>query len=212
MNLEKFNRLNINKKNKIIQSAMDEFIKEGYASASTNIIVKAADISKGSLFNYFDNKENLYLYLVKINLDKLRENFEAKQKNIHNLNVVDGIKKFAQSNIEFFTENPKVFSFLGKAISDSPPEIRHMILEAKKNIQKTVVKNLIGNTDNQPFRKNISRENIEFIILNMLDILSNKYIELYKGDIKQLLKDKNERNKKIDEIIDIINYGIFEKR
>lgn len=64
MNLEKFEKLDENKKNRIIEAAMNEFIKEGFNGASTNTIVKNAEISKGALFNYFENKENLYLYFL----------------------------------------------------------------------------------------------------------------------------------------------------
>ena len=85
MELEKFEKINNEKKEKIIKSAIKEFIEEGFTGASTNTIVKNAGISKGSLFNYFENKENLYIYLVKINMEKLLSNFKEKQKEIKSL-------------------------------------------------------------------------------------------------------------------------------
>lgn len=52
------------KQARIINAAMKEFVKSGYDKASTNKIVKEANISKGSLFNYFHSKKELYLYLI----------------------------------------------------------------------------------------------------------------------------------------------------
>ena len=52
-----FMNLDENKSKKIIDAAMNEFIRSGYERASTNVIVKEAGISKGSLFNYFTNKK-----------------------------------------------------------------------------------------------------------------------------------------------------------
>ena len=59
-----FEKLPEQKKKKIIDACIKEFSKNGYVNASTNNIVLNAGISKGSLFNYFDNKKKLYLYIL----------------------------------------------------------------------------------------------------------------------------------------------------
>lgn len=48
----------------VLQAALAEFAAFGYGGSSTNRIVRAAGISKGSLFQYFDSKEELYFYLL----------------------------------------------------------------------------------------------------------------------------------------------------
>ncbi len=58
-----FETLNPAKKQRIINAALEEFAKHGYDKASTNSIVKNANISKGLLFHYFTNKKTLYHYL-----------------------------------------------------------------------------------------------------------------------------------------------------
>ncbi len=54
------------KKNKIMKSALVEFASYPYSSASVNRIVGRSQISKGSLYQYFNDKKDLYLYLVEI--------------------------------------------------------------------------------------------------------------------------------------------------
>ncbi len=58
-----FEALSPAKKQRIINAALEEFGKHGYDKASTNNIVKNANISKGLLFHYFTNKKTLYNYL-----------------------------------------------------------------------------------------------------------------------------------------------------
>lgn len=60
----KFNSLEPEKRARIINAALKEFARNGYEKASTNEIVKESDISKGSLFNYFNSKKELYLFLL----------------------------------------------------------------------------------------------------------------------------------------------------
>lgn len=61
---ENFEKISEEKKNRIIKSALKEFAVKGYEEASTNNIVKEAGISKGMIFHYFENKKNLYLYIL----------------------------------------------------------------------------------------------------------------------------------------------------
>jgi AcrR family transcriptional regulator len=96
---------------------MNEFIKEGFNGASTNTIVKNAEISKGALFNYFENKENLYLYLIKENLNKLLENFQDRKELPKSLEFFEGLELFINANINFFTAHPNTFKFLANAIT-----------------------------------------------------------------------------------------------
>lgn len=62
---EIFKNIDLEKKDRIINSALKEFAKNGYAKASTNIIVEQANISKGLLFHYFGTKKELYDQLEK---------------------------------------------------------------------------------------------------------------------------------------------------
>jgi len=59
-----FENLNNQKKQRIINAALAEFAQKKYDYASTNSIVKKAQIGKGMLFHYFGNKKNLYIYLI----------------------------------------------------------------------------------------------------------------------------------------------------
>jgi AcrR family transcriptional regulator len=52
------------KQQRILEAALEEFAARDYASASTNTIVARAQISKGLLFHYFNDKLGLYLYLL----------------------------------------------------------------------------------------------------------------------------------------------------
>ncbi len=61
---ESFLRLEAEKRERIISAAVNEFAERGYELANTNHIAEQAKVSVGSLFHYFDTKENLFLYIV----------------------------------------------------------------------------------------------------------------------------------------------------
>jgi TetR/AcrR family transcriptional regulator len=58
-----FSNLPPEKQEKIVAAAVSEFARHGYKKASMNTIVRDAGISKGSLYQYFHNKEVLFVYI-----------------------------------------------------------------------------------------------------------------------------------------------------
>ena len=54
-----------------MQAALDEFASHGFHEASLNRVIEAAGISKGSLYYYFDGKEDLFAYVAQTGLGGL---------------------------------------------------------------------------------------------------------------------------------------------
>ncbi|WP_270626225.1 TetR/AcrR family transcriptional regulator [Varibaculum timonense] len=61
---KRFRQLDSAKSQRIIAAAVSEFAEKGYEAANTNRIANAADISVGSLFQYFKTKEDLFRYVI----------------------------------------------------------------------------------------------------------------------------------------------------
>lgn len=62
-------------------AAMQEFLEKGFQSASLRNIVKAAGVTTGALYGYYDSKEELFEALVSEQYDYLMDRFcEAQQE------------------------------------------------------------------------------------------------------------------------------------
>jgi len=59
-----FFNLSDEKRCRIVDAALQEFAAHSFNEASINRIIKNADIPKGSFYQYFKNKEDLYLYFL----------------------------------------------------------------------------------------------------------------------------------------------------
>lgn len=66
MPTQTFANLAEEKRKKIIESAINEFSSRPYESASLSKIVEEAGISKGSMYQYFEDKKDLYLHLIDV--------------------------------------------------------------------------------------------------------------------------------------------------
>ena len=71
MPTDTFFRLPAEKRTRILESAWNEFTAVPYAEASINRIVRTSRIPRGSFYQYFDDKNDLFLTLI----DKIRDQF-----------------------------------------------------------------------------------------------------------------------------------------
>ncbi len=68
---ETFLKLSKEKQQKVINSAKKEFARVPIENVSIKNIVEEADIARGSFYQYFESKEDLLIYILKENSEKL---------------------------------------------------------------------------------------------------------------------------------------------
>lgn len=61
----------------VLSAALDEFAARGFHDASLNRVIESAGISKGSMYYYFDGKEDLYAHVARVELDRLLARMDA---------------------------------------------------------------------------------------------------------------------------------------
>lgn len=126
---------------KIIQSAVECFSKNGFDGTKMDDVALSADVSKGTLYNYFENKEDLFQALCTDSLDLLKVQLD---------NLFTNNKDDLFSNAEMFYENfqkiqkegtSKVF-FEALSESTRSPKLQQILLKHRLNIY-TVVENYL---------------------------------------------------------------------
>jgi AcrR family transcriptional regulator len=67
----RFAKLPAQQQQAILHAALEEFAAHGFHDASLNRVIETAGISKGSLYYYFDDKEDLYAHVAQTELERL---------------------------------------------------------------------------------------------------------------------------------------------
>ena len=81
-----FYKLDMDKQKRIIDSAKQEFSENYYEDASINKIIKEINLPRGSFYLYFENKEDLYLYILNLYLKEFKRILiELLEKNNHDI-------------------------------------------------------------------------------------------------------------------------------
>lgn len=100
---EQFEKIREKMRKQIMNAALELFANEGYYTTSISKIAKAAGISKGLMYNYFDSKEELVMSLLKEGLNKLAELFDPNKDGVL---TRDEFAFFVEKSFDAVIENP----------------------------------------------------------------------------------------------------------
>ncbi|OQY09531.1 MAG: hypothetical protein B6I29_03190 [Marinitoga sp. 4572_148] len=184
------------KRNRIINAALEEFSENLFSKVSVNKIVKKSKISKGSFYQYFKNKKDLYKYI----LDKMfKLKMEYLSKVIKDKNTDDFFELY-EAMIEAGLKLTVDYPLYGKIG-------QNLMLEDEKFLAE-IMENYSAQGENLIFpllkKAQENGEIYENIDLKLVSFLISKSSILLLDYIKTTTKDLNYEN-----IINIINEFIF---
>src|SRR5699024_7509441 len=132
------------------------FVQSGFEKASTNDIVKRANISKGSLFNYFNSKKDLYIYLIEHSIQIIEELYE--QIDLSETDLFKRIEKIGIQKLHIQQRFPRVFDFLASTIQEESDEIKDVIDQKVDPIYEQGLGKIYDRIDYSKFREDIDIE------------------------------------------------------
>ena len=93
-------------KQKILDAAMEEFSRRGYEGASLNTVWAEKSISKGIIYHYFKDKDELYLLCVKSCFDAFTAYLKTASDSLTGT-VRNRLQDYFNARLRFFSENPE---------------------------------------------------------------------------------------------------------
>jgi AcrR family transcriptional regulator len=92
----------------IINAAVDEFAGFGFDASSINRIVANSKISKGSFYQYFEDKMDVFKYLLSLLINEKMEFFKAKHPPSSNMDTFGYFRWMVKAGMEFNSAYPRM--------------------------------------------------------------------------------------------------------
>lgn len=180
MPTETFLNLPPKKRELIITYALKEFSTKPFTEASVNTIVKNAGISKGSLYQYFKDKTDLYLYILDIAGQRKLLYLEECQRNVKNDDFFEKITSLMMEGCRFDLENPLFSQLLYQALTG--PLVDVSIEQMKSMNRKYMQQMLCQAIEHRQIREDVALDMLVFF-LSTLTIEFAKHIA-QKAEVK----------------------------
>jgi len=197
------------KRQAVVRAAIDEFADYGFEASSINRIVANSGISKGSFYQYFEDKMDVFRYLMDILAKEKMEFFKGKHPPSPNLDTFEYFRWMIKTGMEFNSTHPRLAQAVSRVLmvegmyyGKDFGEYRQMTIDALSVMIKRAIEN--GEMD--------SSVDVDLAVM-IMDTWSNA-ISAYV--IKEGAKQKDvmkwlrsaKTQEKIDKMLYVMEYGL----
>lgn len=190
---------------KIMDSAIKEFAEKGYGLSSVNTICSEGGISKGILYHYFKDKDEIYLTCVKECFDQLTGYMkEQMKKGPHGM--PDRMSRYFEVRFQFFEENPMFQSIFCGAVITPPAHLKSAVGEIRKEFDGFNIQVLDEILSEARLRSDVTREEVIDTFRQYQDFINAKYQTAGESRI-----DAKEREKSCSRALSILLYGVISR-
>lgn len=116
------------KRQRIINVALDEFGDRKFNEASLTRIVERAGIAKGSMYQYFEDKFDLYLYLMGLGAEtKIKRITEALDSLGPEADIFDKLRAAARAGFKMARDHPRLAGLANNLLQERPEFMARVI-------------------------------------------------------------------------------------
>lgn len=207
---ETFFNLPDDKRNSIISAAIDEFSTASYNTASINQICKKANIAKGSFYQYFLDKLDLYVYIMTLAIEEKIRFFSAALTEFHNLTLLEQLRLLFIKGIEFAKDYPQ-YAALGEQFSKEDDSLaKSSVINEGEKQSETLFLQMIHNAKSRGEIDSSVDPLALSMLLQSLNSAINKYMLNKFGNLRYE-DNREDINKFVDSLLSIIFNGIQSK-
>jgi AcrR family transcriptional regulator len=124
-------RRSLELRERLFRSALDLFAQKGFAETTVEDITNAADVGKGTFFNYFPSKDHILLAFGEVQLAKLRDAVEEARHSSQPLPHY--LRSLSERMTQEPMRNPAIVRALLLAYLSSTP-VREAMLDMQKRV------------------------------------------------------------------------------
>jgi hypothetical protein len=206
---ETFYNLPDHKRRNIEKTAIKEFAEYGYDKASVTRIVENCSIAKGSFYQYFEDKKDLYFYLIARVGEKKAEALAPVIERSREYDFFGLIRELFAEGLKFAASNPEI-TMMGDWLfkNREHPIYKELVGTGKQN-----ARNIYTELLKTAVRKKEVRADMDIdFISHTLSTLSISSIEYYfqtrEGKKAKVRKFDENMMDTIDLLIDFLKRGI----
>jgi AcrR family transcriptional regulator len=99
-----------NRRNAILKAARKLFFERGFKTVTVESIARKAELSKGSIYLYFNSKEEIYTQILLNDIDKFHEHFTDLLQN--SPTASEALIRFTSIYVDLFLNDRELFRIL----------------------------------------------------------------------------------------------------
>jgi AcrR family transcriptional regulator len=196
------------KRNVIVNAAIDEFAEYGFESASINRIVANSDISKGSFYQYFEDKRDVFMYLLTVLEREKMEYFKGKHPPSNNMDTFQYFRWMIKEGMKFNSAYPDLVQAVSRVMFGEGLYYQNFNHVRERSVQglRAMIQQAIQNGEVDP---SVDVDLAVMVIETWSNAISNYILQegMKQKDIMKWVRS-TKTQEKIDKLLYVMEYGL----
>lgn len=206
---ETFFNLPEQKRHLIEEAAIDEFSTRGYDNASINRIVGACQIAKGSFYQYFEDKKDLYKHLItRIGEEKFKYIAPVAQDG-GAADLFGQLAEMYQAGLSFARSHPKAALIGNQVYKNLDHPVHQEILQDGKKTARAFYEHLVELAKARgEIRPDIDTGFVAYFLMEMNVNIVEYYFDVVKEDHFDMSRLDDDMLETVKMFLDFIKNGV----
>ena len=190
----------------IYQAALSEFGTLGYEKVSMERICGQHGISKGMMYHYYSNKDDLFLLCVERTFADLKAHVERDAGELVGQGILETIRNFFMIRESYFQLHPRQKMVFEEAMLHPPKHLIEQILELRgpiRKVNRAFVRQLVAK---MPLRPGMDPQKAARY-LESVEYYFQSILRSYRDD--RAAEDVHAMFKTAEEMLDMVLFGIL---
>lgn len=192
----------------ILRAAMEEFGNRGYDQVTMERICTVHGISKGMMYHYYSNKDELFLLCVQATFQELTDHIRQGTEGLPAENTLEAIKGFFLLREEFFRTHPQQKTIFENAMVHPPKHLREQIQELRGPIREVNRQFLERVVAQAKLRPGLRPEQVARYLESMQDTFRGAVLRCQEESGKEDLHTMLELS---GELLEMILFGVVQQ-
>ena len=144
---------------KILENATQEFARQGYGLSSVNTICSTGGISKGILYHYFKDKDELYLACLKSCFDRLTAALRECAQDGEGT-ADECLERYFNARLAFFEKNSQMLPLFCEAVVSPPLHLQEAIRGIKADFDALNISVLTALLEKLPLQSEVTTDEV----------------------------------------------------
>jgi TetR/AcrR family transcriptional regulator len=198
------------KRRRILREAVREFAEQGFQKSSLNTIVARLGIAKGSLYQYFDNKEALFLFVFDRFTARVKGTLAEVAASSREADFYEQVRLAMKAGITFIDRYPEFYEIYLKLLFEQAVPQREELIAKVRLFSRDYFGPLCeeGRRRGQ-LRRDLPTEMVVFVLDATLDRFLQGYAKSYlDGGLALAGKNRQELEEAVEAVIGILRDGL----
>jgi AcrR family transcriptional regulator len=205
-----FAKLPSEKQERVLDGAIEEFSRWGYEKASINRMVGRIGIAKGSIFQYFGSKKNLYFHIFEYAVALVRRSLKGVKAETEGENFFIRLAKSLRAGIFFIQRYPRIYQIYLKMLFQEDFPFRADLLRTIRLFSMDYLRPMVEEGMNRgDLREDLDPQVAAFLLDAVMDRFLQAYciaymdsgLDLFQANEKVILE-------RIEDCVEIVRLGM----